>query len=481
VAQTAAATTLSMAGASTPENWGNPFASTSITRLPLQSAVLDPLVRVTSAGVLEPWLAESWSQATPTTWRITLRKNVRFSNGEPFDADAVVDAVRYLQSEAGQREAIGRELIDLASVSAREQTIVELTTKTPDPLLPYRLSLLAIPAPKAWAAMGRDAFTRAPVGTGPFVLKEIAPNATTLGRNPTSWRKTNIDAVSLLTLQEPAARRAALSTGRIDVALTSVTPNDFDELTAEGSRAVIDRVPAVVAMAFVSEKFAPFRDARVRRALTHAVNRQAIVDAIMGGRTKVAAQPAGHGWFGFNDDLKPLAYDPALARKLLAEAGYADGFAFDMEVPTGAVAYPDVFQTVAQDLAKVGVRMTVLSMPQQKVFENIQTGGWKGHAAAIPFSSPIFDALYPQRQHSCLWHTPWFCDPAMSRDIDAAQAATTPDQRREKTRAVMAKAHDLAQALFLYETVAFSAVGPRVIEFPMDFSFILYEGVRLTK
>jgi ABC-type transport system substrate-binding protein len=87
---------------------------------------------------------------------------------------------------------------------------------------------------------------------------------------------------------------------------------------------------------------------------------------------------------------------------------------------------------VAQDLAKVGVRMTVLSMPQQKVFENIQTGGWKGDAAAIPFSSPIFDALYPQRQHSCLWHTPWFCDPAMSRDIDAAQAATTPDQRREK-------------------------------------------------
>jgi peptide/nickel transport system substrate-binding protein len=201
----------------------------------------------------------------------------------------------------------------------------------------------------------------------------------------------------------------------------------------------------------------------------------------MGGRTKVAAQPAGHGWFGFNDDLKPLAYDPALSRKLLAEAGYADGFAFDMEVPTGAVAYPDVFQTVAQDLAKVGVRMTVLSMPQQKVFENIQTGGWTGHAAAIPFSSPIFDALYPQRQHSCLWHTPWFCDAAMSRDIDAAQAATTPDQRREKTRAVMAKAHDLAQALFLYETVAFSAVGPRVIEFPMDFSFILYEGVRLTK
>lgn len=468
-----------MAGASTPETWGNPFASTSITRLPLQSAVIDPLVRVTNDGALEPWLALSWNQTTPTSWRIDLRPGVRFSNGEAFDAEAVVQAVKYLQSPPGQREAIGRELSDIVSAVATNPTTVEVTTRLADPLLPYRLSLLAIPSPKAWATMGRDAFTRAPIGTGPFVLKEIAPNATTLTRNPTSWRKTQIDTVSLLTLQEPSARRAALTTGRIDVALTSVTPNDFDALRAEGSRALIDRVPAVVAMALNTEKFPPFKDPRVRRALTHAVNRQAIVDAIMGGQTIVAAQPAGRGWFGFNEALQPLAYDPALAKKLLIEAGYGEGFAFDMEVPTGAVAYPDVFQTVAQDLAKVGVRMTVLSMPQQKVFENIQTGGWKGHAAAIPFSSPIFDALYPQRQHSCLWHAPWFCDPELARGIEEAQAATTPDNRRMKTKALMSMAHESAQALFLYETVAFSAAGPRVVDFPMDFSFIRYEGVKL--
>jgi len=472
---------LTMATASIPENWGNPFASTSNTRLPLQSAVFDPLTHVNVEGALEPWLAERWERVNSTTWRFALRDSVTFSSGAALDSAAVIAALDYLNSAAGQREPIGRELADITAARIVDTLTLDITTKTPDPLLPYRLSLLAIPEPAAWAALGREAFAKSPIGSGPYVLENAAAARVTLRANASSWRKTKIDRVVMRVLQEPAARRAALSTGDVDVAMTTISPTDFETLESEGGRVVIDRIPAVVAMAFNSENFAPFKDTRVRRALTHAVNRQAIVDTIMGGKTVVVGQPAGRAWFGANPDVKPLAYDPALAKKLLAEAGYAQGLSFEIELPTGAVSYPDVFQAMAADMAKVGVSMTVRTIPQQKIYENIQTGGWRGQAAAIPFSSPMFDALYPLKQHSCLWHAPWFCDAGLTAEITAALNEGEPDRRRALTRQVMARSHELAQALFLYETVSFTGLGRRVGDFPVDFGFIRYEGMTLTE
>jgi peptide/nickel transport system substrate-binding protein len=475
----ALAATLTMATASVPETWGNPFASTSNTRLPLQSGVFDPLTRVSAEGALEPWLTERWERSAANVWTLKLRPHVRFSNGEVFDANAVKAAFDYLQSEAGQREPISRELSDVMAARVVDSLTVELSTRQPDPLLPYRLSLLAIPAPQAWQKLGRDAFAQQPVGTGPLFLQTAEANRIDLGIAKTSWRKASVDKVSLLILPEPAARRAALSTGKVDVALTTISSSDFESLETEGGQVLIDRIPAVVAMAFNTQTFAPFKDARVRQALTHAVNRQAIVDTIMGGKTRVAGQPAGPAWFGYNKDVQPLPYDPEMARQLLREAGYEKGFAFDVEIPTGAVAYPDVFQIIAGDLAKIGVRMRVLTVPQQKIYENIQTGGWRSQAAAIPFSSPLFDALYPLRQHSCLWHAPWFCDAGLTQEIEVALSEGDADRRRTLTAQVMARAHTQAQALFLYETVSFTGLGRRVAAFPMDFGFIRYEGVRL--
>ncbi len=473
------AETFRLATASVPESWGNPYGSTSNTRLPLQSAVFDPLTRVNAAGVLMPWLVEKWQRANPTTWQLSLRENVTFSNGEIFNATAVVEALVFLKSEAGQREPIGRELADIVTARAIDARKLEVTTRVPDPLLPYRLSLLAIPAPDAWQKLGRDAFARHPIGTGPLVLEKISPARIDLKKSTTSWRRANLDDVSLLIIPEPAARRAALTTGAIDVALTTIAPSDFESVVAEGGRVFIDHVPAVVAMTFNTENFAPFKDPRVRQALTHAVNRQAIVDTIMGGQTRVASQPAGHGWFGYNDALTPLAYDPEKARQLLREAGYDKGLAFELEIPTGAVSYPDVFQAMAADLAKVGVSMSVRTIPQQMIYQNIQTGGWRGQAAAIPFSSPMFDALYPLKQHSCLWHAPWFCDVPLAENIKISLAESDATKRRAQTEAIMVQAHTKAQALYLYETVSFTGLAARVKDFVMDFGFISYESVSL--
>jgi peptide/nickel transport system substrate-binding protein len=164
---------------------------------------------------------------------------------------------------------------------------------------------------------------------------------------------------------------------------------------------------------------------------------------------------------------------------MLAEAGYAEGFAFTIEVPSGAAQFPDVFQQVASDLARIGVRMEVRGIPQQVLFERVQASGFSVAAAAIPIFAPTADALHPMRQHSCLWHKPWYCDRDAQVGIDAAFAADSLDARRAFTEQVMARAHADAQALYLYDTVGFVALGPRIADFRVDFSFIRYEHIAL--
>lgn len=470
---------IGLAAATFAEAWGNPFASTSVTRLPLQSAVFDPLTLVTADGELLPWLAVAWRQTAPTLWRISLRADVVFSNGEILDAAAVAAAFAYLAAPEGRREAVSREFADVVAARPIDPLTLDIETARPDPLLPYRLSLISPPAPAAWAALGRDAFARQPVGTGPLALTELTPSRARLVKSTTSWRTVAFDTLDYLILPDPASRRAALATGEADIAPTSVTPELFGDILAIGGSVLADRIPAVVGVVFNTAIDSPLRDPRVRRALTHAVDRRALVDSLFAGKTDVAAQPAPHGSFGFNAALKPLAYDPDLARRLLAEAGHPKGFAFTIEVPTGAVMFPDVFQQVASDLARVGVAMEVRAIPQQVLFDHIQRSGFDVAAAAIPIFTPVGDAMHPMRQHSCLWHKPWFCDPDAMPGIEAAFAESDLDRRRALTESVLARAHDTAQALYLYDTVAFVALGPRIEKFRIDFSFIRYEEIRL--
>jgi peptide/nickel transport system substrate-binding protein len=470
---------IGMAAATFVEAWGNPFASTSITRLPLQSAVFDPLTLVTADGAIEPWLATSWTQIAPSSWRITLRPGVVFSNGEAFDAAAVVAVFDALAGPEGRREAVAREFADVTAARAVGELAVEITTTRPDPLLPYRLSLIYPPAPAAWKALGRDAFGRAPVGTGPLKLQSLTPSRARLTRSDTAWRRIAFDAMDYLVLPDPVARRAALATGQADIAPTTVMPEHFSDVEALGGRVVADRMPAVVGVVFNTAIESPVRYARVRRALTHAVDRQKLVDTLFAGQTRVAAQPAPHGSFGFNAALEALPFDPALAKRLLAEAGYPNGFSFTFEVPTGAAMFPDVFQMVASDLGRVGVTMDVRGIPQQVLFQQIQSAGFTVAAAAIPIFTPVGDALHPMRQHSCLWHKPWYCNPAAQAGIDNAFAAPDVERRRALTEAVMARAHADAQAIYLYDTVGFVGLGPRIGHFRVDFSFIRYEHITL--
>ena len=475
----AAAGALRIGTANFPENYGNPFNSVSVTYGTTYSALFDALTFLTNDGELLPWLALSWTQEAPTKWVIKLRPNVVFSNGEPFTSEAVTTVVAYIKSDVGQRDAVSRELRGIVRATARDALTVEIESAGPDVQLPRELSLLRMPAPGAWKKLGVAGFIKEPVGTGPYKLARRTPTIVTFAAVPTSWRKAPAPTLELTVAIDPAARRAALQTNRLDIVNTAVAPEEIPDVEALGGSVFSDKLPSSVAIALNNVKPGPLQDKRVRQALNYAVNKDAISTVMWAGRTAVASQMGPPSVFGFNKDVKPYPYDPAKAKALLKEAGYEKGFQFVFEGVVGTVIQSDVFQQVANDLAKVGVTMEIQMVPNAKFIESQMTGIWRGTAAALPYFSPTYDALYAMSSQVCTSPAPWFCDKDLTAAVEAARNATDLNARRTLTEKVMALSHDTALGIFLYDTVTFVGLGPRVKKFRQDAGFIRYEDIVL--
>jgi peptide/nickel transport system substrate-binding protein len=296
---------------------------------------------------------------------------------------------------------------------------------------------------------------------------------------PGSWRKAPTPTMEVQIAIDPAARRTALETGRVDVVNTAIAPEEIASLEALGGHVFVDKLPSVVAIALNNVRAGPLKDARVRQALNYAVDKAGIADILWGGKTEPASQMGRPGAFGYNPRVAAYPFDRAKARALLKEAGYPNGFSFDFEGVLGAVVQTDAFQKVADDLAQVGVKMNIRLIPNARFLEYQQTGGWQGTAAAIPYASPTSDSLYATGTQLCGSAARWFCDRGFDELVAAAHAAPTLDQRREMTEKVMAASHDLAAGIFLYNSVTFVGLGPRIANYRQDVAFVRYEEIKL--
>lgn len=462
-----------------PAQRGHPYAGIYIPALWTLSASYDPLTKLRADGRLDPWLATDWQATSPTTWRFKLRPDVTFSDGTPFDAAAVVDAVTVLASPAASGYALARELATLASARAVDRYTVEITTDTPNPVLPRELAYLLIPSPTAWAKKGGEGLAADPIGTGPYTLESWRAGRAIYRANPTAWRKPSIARIEYVQVADGSARLQALLTGQIDAAV-EIQVDDTSALEAAGGRLVTLNLAGVTSIILNTEKDSPLRDVRVRRALNMAVDRQRIAAQLLGGRTRIAFQPAPSQAEGFNPKLQPYPFDPPAARQLLADAGYPNGFEMIMESGSGAGSVNTlVTQQVAADFAQIGVRMQVRPILLSQLLQRVQSGGWEGTAFNFSFFTPTLDALRPMRNQSCLWVKPWYCDPDVIPLISAAQSEFDLEKRRALLRQIMSRSHEQAQAIFIYEGVGFMGLGPRLKALPSDFGFIRFDEAAL--
>jgi len=472
--------TLKVAVTSLPPAQGNIFAANGTPSSTVWFALFDALVRIDAQGKPAPALALSWTNPTPAKWRFVLRPGVSFSNGETFDAAAVKAAIDWLISEKGAASQIGGEMRGIKAATVIDARTLDIDTKDPDPILPNRLSAVLIPAPKAWAA-GVEAFARAPAGTGPFAAE---PFGTTRGKltvtaRPESWRKPKIAKIEFSELPEAASRVQAIASGQIDI-VGSIGPDDIQVLEPRGLAIHATPTPQIISLALINVRGGALADKRVRQALNYAVNKEAITREILGGRSKPAGQGAASMTPGYAPDVAPYPYDPEKAKALLKEAGHS-ALALSAEVITGSIPGDAAFyQLVAQDLAAVGVTLTLRPTLFPEWIRKYQAMSFETDAFGLSWNAlPYNDAIRPMEYFSCLKRNPFFCEADLTPKIEAAQREMDGAKRLALLQALQREFHDRAPAIFLFEQWDLSAVGKRVKDYQVANRVPVWENITL--
>jgi len=470
---------------SLPLSFGNPYRTAQIPSIYTTSAIFDGLTRIDLDGTLKPWLATAWESADGLTWRFTLREGVVFSNGAPLTAEAYKVAVDYLASDAAQREGLVREIPKLRSARVIDARTVEIVLAEPDTLFPRSAAALPVAEPGEWLRLGRDEFSKAPVGTGPYKVVEWQANRVALTAHEQSWRRPRMRDLEIIAIPDSAARAQAVMAGRIDAGI-GLAPEAVEAIAAAGGQALRIPTAQVWGWAFVLVRdgkpvTGPLADKRVRQAMTMAVNRELIIDALLAGAAKVAGQGATQAVYGYNPDIKPLPYDPAAAKKLLAEAGYPDGFSLTVLSTAGAVgADTEIHQRIANDLAAVGITAEIRSTPIQQYLQYLSRGNFPTDAFGMSYpADPNIDAIRPLRIHSCLRREPFYCDERIMPKIKAALTSRDEAERLRLRREILAWYHDEAPMLFVYEGVRFVGLGAKVRGYAEAHGVVSYDTLEI--
>jgi peptide/nickel transport system substrate-binding protein len=336
-------------------------------------------------------------------------------------------------------------------------------------------------SPTNWEKVGEEGINKSVVGSGPYIVETWTPGVMMLRANPTAIRKPQIPALELRAIPDSPARVQALLSGRLDIAVV-LGPDEIPQLEAAGHSMVVQSEASMILLAFITTKDSPLKDVRVRRALNHAVNKDDIVASILAGKAPVATQTAPQNAFGFDSSIPPYAYDPALAKKLLAEAGYPQGFSMVAEIYAGNSSFaPLVYQKVASDLALIGVKLDVRMVPIPKYAQGLHQGLWDGTGIGIDYNSaPSLDPLRGFMRHSCLWKAPWYCDESLMPLLKQALGTFDLEKRRELTQQVLRHQRDQAPGILLHDYVRFDGVAKRVKNYSIHIGFVPYDEISLT-
>ncbi|MFT3689594.1 ABC transporter substrate-binding protein [Paenirhodobacter sp.] len=308
------------------------------------------------SGTFKGLLAESWSQPDPLTMEFILRKGVTFHNGAAFTADDVVGTLNtVIKPEYGARYAISVDWIK--SVEKVDDYTVRIHMAKP---FAGAMEMLAGSLPiyphEYFAQGGSAGMAKAPVGTGPYKLVEQDPGVRYVlerfdGIYPESPKAgATIGRIVVRTMPELNTQYAELMSGKLDW-MWRIPPDQAAKLQ---SRVQVISAP-IMRISFINlapTGDSPLKDVRVRQAVAHAINREAITRAFAGGASETLRAFCNPAQFGCTDDVAQYGYDPEKARALLAEAGYKDGLSLPM---TFAAMPRPVAEAIAADLAKVGI------------------------------------------------------------------------------------------------------------------------------
>lgn len=373
--------------------------------------VFDGLTDADNTINVVPALAESWKLLDDTTWEFKLRRGVTFHDGTPFTAEDVRASYLRVPKVPNAPQPFTTYIRLVKEIRVIDPHTVHMITSGLDPILPNEaVQIRIIPAAKAEAPTEDFNSGKAAVGTGPMRFVSYQPGAgIELVRNETYWgRKPHWQKVSFRFIPDGGARVASLLAGDMQVidlvpsdALAQLRANDKIRVASAelGLRYIflaLDQsrdgpTPFVTGPNGETLDKNPLKDVRVRRALSIAINRPAIIERVMEGVATATGQMMPEGGFGWTPEIKVPAYDPDQAKKLLAEAGYPNGLRMTIHSTKGRyVNDVRVVQAVAQMWQRIGIQASIELQPWSTYASRVHKGDYSimiGAVAAVTSES----------------------------------------------------------------------------------------------
>lgn len=414
----------------------------------LTQHIFEPLVMTDSQMRPIPGLALSWEAINDNLWEVKLRRGVAWHDGTPFTADDVVFTYSRIPNVINSPTSMARYTQVVSRIEVIDDHTIRLHTPTPVPLMPMNMSAFTIISRKN----GTNALTsdynsgRAAIGTGPYRFVSYAPgDRAVFTRNPGWWGPTQPwDRVNYRMIPNDSARVAALRAGDVD-AIDAVPTRDVAALRRAGNLRIIEKPGLRLIYLYVDSNrpvtpfvtdndgrpftVNPLADVRVRRALSMAINRQGISRQIMEGFSVPTGQLMPEGALGYDPTIAVPAYDVEGARRLLAEAGYPQGFRIALNGPNDRyVNDAEIVQAIAQMWTRIGVRTEVVTQPASMFFTrglrdeySVSLTGWSSSTGEADTSLTVMAATPdPPRGRGSALRPSHYTNPAVDALIDRA-------------------------------------------------------------
>jgi len=449
------------------------------------------LVRYDRDYKIEPALATGWKQMSDTHWRFNLRKGVKFHDGTPFTADDVVFSYGRIKQPQGTNQIY---VSGVAEVKKIDDHTVDFILSGPNPIL-LRLIVDFRIMSKSWSEKNRSQniqdykareetyASRNTNGTGPYIIKTWEPDKRVVFvANKDWWGKLdgNVTEVVYTPIKSDATRVSALLSGEVDL-VTDLPTQDVERLRKEPKVKILDghevRTIFIGMDQHSSElKYSnvkgrnPFKDVRVRRALNLAVDREAIRRVVMRGLSLPAGLMVAPGVHGHSKQLDIVPkFDPAAAKKLLAEAGYPDGFEFILDCPNNRYVNDEkICQALIAMWARAGLKVRLNSMPFATYIPKILNHDTSAYM--LGWGVQTFDGLYMLQSlvrtkttgADGSFNCGRISDPKLDTTIDALKIATDPKARDALLKEALEATRDQAYYVPLHHQMRPWAMKPGV-------------------
>lgn len=445
----------------------DPFLVNEVAGESIAKSVFDNLLEYNFAGELVPGLATSYEFIDSTNLRLILREGVNFHNGEPFNAQAVKFSVeQFLNPDISYPNA--GNLSAISTVEIIDDYTIVLKLKQPDASIPSKLTaqLYMVP-PKYYKQVGSLGFSKAPIGTGPFIFVKHQRNLKIeLKANKNYWPdsykgKPQVEKVIFRVIPEASTRIAELITGKADI-ITNLPPNQIQRVEQAESQVVAKEGATLMMVWFATTAYVEILgDKRVRQAFNYAVDVETILAILQRGYGKRLATTLTPVSIGFNCSIKPYPYNPEKAKLLLKEADFPFAEKIELSAPPNIDKF--IAEAIVSDLQKVGLNISLKVMDL-----NTFNDAWYRFAKPEPteFFIASWGGLFDPASEAFFLHTDYGASYYSNAEVDslleAAQQETSLQKRSGLYSQIAKIVHEDPVGIYLWAPAELYGVSTKI-------------------